>query len=45
MDLHLLPIVTASLAFMLWIAFQDGDEADQLGEAEGEDEPLGGLGI
>ena len=37
MPLHLLPIMLAVLAFMLWIAFQDGDESELLELGEGED--------
>jgi hypothetical protein len=29
---HLIPIALAALAFMLWLAFQEGGEADQPGE-------------
>ncbi len=35
MPLHLLPIMLAVLAFMLWIAFQDGDESELLELGEG----------
>lgn len=38
MPLHLLPIMLAVLAFMLWIAFQDADEADLLEMGEGGEE-------
>jgi hypothetical protein len=39
MALHLLPIMSAALAFMLWIAFQGGDETDlTAGEPEEQDE-------
>ncbi len=37
MPLHLLPIMLAVLPFMLWMAFQDGDESELLEVREGED--------
>lgn len=30
MPLHLILVMTASIAFMLWLAFQDGGEAELL---------------
>ena len=39
MPLHLLPIMLAVLAFMLWMAFQDADEAELLEMTERRDEP------
>jgi hypothetical protein len=35
MPLHLILIMTAAIAFMLWLAFQDDGEAE-LGELEGD---------
>jgi hypothetical protein len=37
MALHWLLIMTAALAFMLWLAFQDDGEVDQIDGAEGDD--------
>jgi len=42
MPLHLILIMTAALAFMLWLAFQDGGEAELRelqAEAEARDGP------
>jgi hypothetical protein len=39
MPLHLILIMLGLVGFLLWLAFADGDEADQLGFVEGvEDE-------
>jgi hypothetical protein len=37
MALHSLLIMTAALAFLLWLAFQDDGEIDQIGGADGDD--------
>jgi hypothetical protein len=41
MPLHLLPIMLAVLAFMLWMAFQDSDESELFELSERDDGPYG----
>ena len=41
MPLHLLPIMLAVLAFMLWMAFQDSDESELLELSDRDDSAYG----